>query len=154
GFSNGAYLFAAANTARTFALRADAKRMTGGLVAGWGPLPTTATWEGGTKLARGDTAGISKSGRGPTTVVMPPVVVQPPTAAKRIVIDMGGGVKLELVRIEPGRFTMGSPRTEEGRKPDETEHAVEITKPYYLGTFEVTQEQYTWLTGKNPSYFS
>jgi len=62
------------------------------------------------------------------------------------------GVKLNL--ITPGEFTMGSPESERGRLPDETQHRVKITQPFYLSVHEVTQEQYEKLIGKNPSFFS
>jgi sulfatase modifying factor 1 len=74
---------------------------------------------------------------------------------KVIVLDLGAGVYLELVRIDPGEFLMGSPADESERQKDELQHRVEITKPFYLGKYEVTQRQYTQLTGKaNPSHFS
>ena len=69
-------------------------------------------------------------------------------------IDLGGGVKMEVVLIPKGKFKMGSPQDEKGRKSDEREHDVEITKPFYLEKYPVTQEQYQAITGKNPSYFS
>ena len=62
--------------------------------------------------------------------------------------------KLVLRKIEPGTFTMGSPSSESGRDSDETQHKVTLTKPYYIGLFEVTQKQYALVTGSNPSYFS
>ena len=44
---------------------------------------------------------------------------------------------------------MGSPPTEKGRNPmDETQHRVRITKPFYIGKYEVTQEQ--WQNGSMP----
>ncbi|MCY3024062.1 MAG: bifunctional serine/threonine-protein kinase/formylglycine-generating enzyme family protein [Planctomycetota bacterium] len=66
-------------------------------------------------------------------------------------LDLGNGVKLELVLIPAGKFLMGSPETEEGRNKDETQHEVMITKPFYMGKYEVTQEQHEAVTGKNPS---
>ena len=48
---------------------------------------------------------------------------------------------------------MGSPVTETGRQTDETEHNVTLTKGFYLGKYEVTQEQYEKVMGKNPSRF-
>jgi formylglycine-generating enzyme required for sulfatase activity len=62
------------------------------------------------------------------------------------------GMKLNLV--PSGRFLMGSPTTEEGRAPCETQHEVEITKPFYMGVYEVTQHQYETVIGNNPSAFS
>jgi len=49
---------------------------------------------------------------------------------------------LEMIWVDPGTFTMGSPTTEMGREVDETEHNVTLTKGFYLGKYEVTQTQY------------
>jgi formylglycine-generating enzyme required for sulfatase activity len=71
------------------------------------------------------------------------------------------GMKFKL--IPAGEFMMGSPEsTEELVKafgfPHELlrwhEHKVQITKPFYLGVTEVTQEQYEKIMGENPSSFS
>jgi len=62
------------------------------------------------------------------------------------------GMKLNL--IPPGEFMMGSPPSEKYRLDIETQHRVKITKPFYLGAYEVTQEQYEKVMGKNPSSFS
>jgi formylglycine-generating enzyme required for sulfatase activity len=61
------------------------------------------------------------------------------------------GMKLRL--IPAGEFMMGSPRTDSGRIDNETQHRVSITKPFYLGVTEVTQEQYQKVMGTNPSRF-
>ncbi len=74
--------------------------------------------------------------------------------AKEVVVDLGGGVKMEFVLIPAGKFTMGSPKDEKDRKDDEEQHEVEITRDFYLGKYKVTQEQYQRLTGENPSYFA
>ena len=52
--------------------------------------------------------------------------------------DLGNGVSLDLIHIPSGKFTMGSPTTEVGRKNDETQHEVTLTKPFYIGKYEVT----------------
>jgi formylglycine-generating enzyme required for sulfatase activity len=49
---------------------------------------------------------------------------------------------LEMLWVEPGTFTMGSPTSEAGRGLNETEHNVTLTKGFYLGKYEVTQAQY------------
>lgn len=56
-------------------------------------------------------------------------------------------VNMCFVYIEPGTFIMGSPITEHGRKPDETEHKVTITKGFYMQTTHVTQMQWRDLMG-------
>ena len=67
------------------------------------------------------------------------------------VIDLGKGIKLELVFIPAGKFKMGSPETERGRQKNESQHEVTITKSFLIGKYEVTQEQWEVLMGKNPS---
>ena len=57
--------------------------------------------------------------------------------------DLNASVQLEMLWVEPGTFTMGSPTTEAGRQADrEDEHNVTLTKGFYLGKYEVTQAQY------------
>jgi formylglycine-generating enzyme required for sulfatase activity len=55
--------------------------------------------------------------------------------------------KLVLRRIEAGTFVMGRDQTDES-------HRVTLTKPFFIGLFEVTQKQWLLVTGGNPSYFS
>ena len=58
-------------------------------------------------------------------------------------VDLGGGVKLELVWIPPGEFTMGSPSSESGRYDGEgPQHKVTITKGFWMGKYEVIYDQY------------
>jgi formylglycine-generating enzyme required for sulfatase activity len=54
-----------------------------------------------------------------------------------------GASNLQMLWVEPGTFTMGSPTSEVGRLADrEDEHNVTFTKGFYLGKYEVTQAQY------------
>ena len=69
-------------------------------------------------------------------------------------VDLGKGVKLELVWCPPGTFMMGSPETEPGRSADETQHAVTLTKGFWMGKYPVTQAQWVTVMGKNPSFFN
>jgi formylglycine-generating enzyme required for sulfatase activity len=73
---------------------------------------------------------------------------------KALELEVGKAVKMKLVRIEPGKFQMGSPPDEAKRQEDETRHEVEITKPYGLGVYTVTQAQFRQVMGMKPSFFS
>jgi formylglycine-generating enzyme required for sulfatase activity len=54
-------------------------------------------------------------------------------------IDLGGGVRLDLVRIPAGEFVMG----DMSGAPDERPMTrVSIAKPFWMGKFEVTNAQY------------
>jgi formylglycine-generating enzyme required for sulfatase activity len=57
---------------------------------------------------------------------------------------------MQLKRIEPGTFLMGSDKGERDERPV---HKVNITKPFYLGVHEVTQAQYEKVMGANSSSF-
>jgi formylglycine-generating enzyme required for sulfatase activity len=78
------------------------------------------------------------------------------------------GLALQL--IPPGEFLMGGDQTpeevsriaaESGSTKDpsdfaheQPQHGVRITKPFYLGVYEVTQEEWTEVMRANPSWFS
>ena len=79
------------------------------------------------------------------------VMAQEVKHGKVEVIDLGKDVKLEMVLIPAGKFKMGSPASEVGRRSDEKQHEVTLTKPYYMGKYEVTQEQWEAVMGNNPS---
>lgn len=54
--------------------------------------------------------------------------------------------------VLPGTFTMGSPTSEYGHENQAEElHQVTLTKPYYMGVFEITQKQYQNVMGTNPA---
>ena len=79
------------------------------------------------------------------------VMAQEVKPGKVEVIDLGKDVKLEMVLIPAGKFKMGSPASEKNRFDVETQHEVTITKPFYMGKYEVTQEQWEAVMGNNPS---
>jgi formylglycine-generating enzyme required for sulfatase activity len=60
---------------------------------------------------------------------------------------------MTLVELPPGRFTMGSASSEVGRNDDEILHDVEITRPFLIGQFEVTQQEWRTVMGTSPSQF-
>jgi formylglycine-generating enzyme required for sulfatase activity len=79
------------------------------------------------------------------------VMAQEVKPGKAEVIELGKGVRLEMVLVPAGKFKMGSPKKEKDRSDDETQHEVTLTKPFYLGKYEVTQEQWESVMGDNPS---
>ena len=67
-------------------------------------------------------------------------------------VDLNSSVNMEMIWVEPGSFTMGSPTNETGHHSNETEHNVTLTKGFYLGKHEVTQAQYeAVMTGNSNS---
>ncbi len=74
------------------------------------------------------------------------------TGYAREVVHEGTG--MELVFIPAGSFVMGSPASEERRDDDETQHRVTLSRPFYLGKYEVTQGQWQRVMGSNPSRFT
>ncbi len=86
-------------------------------------------------------------------------------------IDLPGGETLTMVLIPPSEFLMGSTAEEQARILEEAkragdpqaidqiprerpQHRVRITRPFYLGKYEVTQAQWEALMGGNPSDFT
>jgi formylglycine-generating enzyme required for sulfatase activity len=87
------------------------------------------------------------------TQVPPPIEPTPASAepAKAVTNSVG----MNLVLIPAGSFLMGSPDSDQDAQGNEKpQHPVRITRPFYLGVTEVTQEQYEAVIGRNPSWFS
>lgn len=79
-------------------------------------------------------------------------------------IDLGHGLKLKVRLIPSGEFMMGSALSPEevtnrygGTKEYFTDehprHPVRLTKSFYMGVKQVTQQQYETIMGENPSEF-
>jgi len=49
---------------------------------------------------------------------------------------------LEMLKIPAGKFVMGSPEDEVGRREDETQRSITISKPFYMAKREITLKQY------------
>jgi formylglycine-generating enzyme required for sulfatase activity len=56
-----------------------------------------------------------------------------------------------LVFMQPGTFTMGSPTDEAERGSDELQHTVTISRGFWMGKYLVTQEGFRSVVGWNPS---
>jgi formylglycine-generating enzyme len=79
---------------------------------------------------------------------------------KKLAVDLGSGVKMEMTLIPAGEFKMGSSESAEetaaffnktyGKdlvkadsfNDEHPQHSVRITKPFYLGTYHVTRGQF------------
>lgn len=73
---------------------------------------------------------------------------------KERTVDLGGGVKLEMVLVPAGEFLMGTADTDQGGgRGEKPQHRVQITQSFYLGKYPVTQEQWQTAMGSNPSAF-
>jgi formylglycine-generating enzyme required for sulfatase activity/tRNA A-37 threonylcarbamoyl transferase component Bud32 len=72
----------------------------------------------------------------------PPMPVQLSETA----VDLGNGFKMEFLLIPAGSFIMGSDFADEAPA-----HKVTLTKPFYLGKFEVTEEQWESVMASDPN---
>jgi len=83
--------------------------------------------------------------------------------AKKLTNSLG----MKLVRIEPGSFLMGSTKAQIDHlirlfpdnaghwfEDEQPQHAVKITRHFYLGAHQVTQGCYNTIMGSNPSHFT
>ena len=65
-----------------------------------------------------------------------------PPPPKELVVNLSKTVTMKLAHIPAGSFLMGSPDNEKQRTTDEgPQRKVTITRPFYMGIHEVTQEQ-------------
>lgn len=63
-------------------------------------------------------------------------------------------IGMEFVLIPAGQFMMGAePNDREAYDGEKPRHEVTIAKPFYLGKYEITQEQWQKVMGDNPSDF-
>jgi formylglycine-generating enzyme required for sulfatase activity len=74
--------------------------------------------------------------------------------AKSVEYELADGVKLEMVLIAAGEFAMGSRESKKDTLCREhAQHLVRITRPFYLGRYLVTQQQWEAVMNGNPSKF-
>jgi outer membrane protein assembly factor BamB len=68
---------------------------------------------------------------------------------------LSNSIGMKLVELPPGEFWMGAGETEAEATGDERpRHRVRITRPFYLGVYEVTQGEFERVTARQGSFFS
>ena len=72
------------------------------------------------------------------------------TVTKTNAVFVGPQASMNMVPIIPGTFAMGSSNGQPGEQPV---HQVTISRPFWMGKFEVTQAEYQALVGSDPSSF-
>ncbi len=77
-----------------------------------------------------------------------------PQPGDEMTIDFGNGVGMTFVWVPRGSFHMGSFGDDPNASPDEMpRHLVTLTQGFWMGKYEVTQEQWLHIMGYNPSHF-
>ena len=87
----------------------------------------------------------------------------------KVPVEYTNSIGMKFRLIPPGEFLMGMSQEEVEAIPAQhpnsehwkfwalssaPAHRVRLTQPYYVGTYEVTQEEYEKVVGRNPSHFS
>jgi formylglycine-generating enzyme required for sulfatase activity len=136
--------------------------LAGGILLVMLALPAALVWlvvvakngkDGGIRVAQPDSIGPVGKDQEPLTErpTEPPNKVPGPSPAtivsepirEPVPKEFTNNIGMKLVLIPAGKFLMGSPNDEEGRDDDEgPQHEVEITRPFYLGRYEVTRGQF------------
>lgn len=75
--------------------------------------------------------------------------------AQSIPKEFINSIGMEFVLIPAGSFLMGADKSQEkeATKEEVPQHRVTISKAFYMGKYEVTQEQWRAVIGRNPSRF-
>ncbi len=84
----------------------------------------------------------------PSRVKDVPAILPAPQPPETVTNTLG----MKLTLIPAGEFMMGSPAGQ-GDGDEHPQHRVRITRPFYLGKYEVTQGQYETVMNENPSQF-
>ncbi len=70
---------------------------------------------------------------------------------KETVLRIGRDVYLEMVYVDGGAFLMGSPSSEPSHRDNERPVRETQLDGFWIGKYEITQEQYAAIMGDNPS---
>jgi formylglycine-generating enzyme required for sulfatase activity len=76
------------------------------------------------------------------------------TGTYRVLLNKTSPLVGEMVAVEAGTFSMGSPAGEPNRQSNETQHSVTLTQGFLMAKYQVTQELYQAVVGSNPSSFT
>jgi formylglycine-generating enzyme required for sulfatase activity len=84
----------------------------------------------------------------------PPEPPKTAAPAQELALTLGNRVQLEAVLIPAGKFRMGASEQELGWERDEGPmREITVSPAFYMGRYEVTQEQFEEVMGQNPSQF-
>jgi formylglycine-generating enzyme required for sulfatase activity len=85
---------------------------------------------------------------------LPPLRSENKGPGNGLPIDLQNSIQMKFRLIPPGEFLMGASGSETGAFDwERPQHKVRITKPFYFGTYPVTQGEYEKIMNKNPSFF-
>jgi len=78
-----------------------------------------------------------------------------PAALTNMLTNTFASTYTNMVFVRPGTFTMGSPQSEQGRNSTEgPTTVVTLSRGFWIGKYEVTQEEYVAVIGTNDSFFT
>jgi formylglycine-generating enzyme required for sulfatase activity len=87
-----------------------------------------------------------------TAILVSTIIGGPRSAWSDEPMTITNSINMKMVRIPAGTFLMGSPPHEAERVANEELHEVTLSKPFYLGVYEVTQAEYTAVMKDTPDF--
>lgn len=83
-----------------------------------------------------------------------PTLARAEIASDGLTIDLGKDIKMQFASVPSGTFLMGSPESDSlAMQNEKPQSLVKISKGFFMGIHEVTQEQYTRVTNIDPAHF-
>ena len=100
---------------------------------------------------------VCEPNRGPipnAPVIAPEPLPDPASTMDVVTVALSPEVSLDLVKLPSGSVRLGTPPEEFGHgKLEEPFTIATISYPFLIGRYEVTQRQYEWIMGANPSRY-
>ncbi len=115
------------------------------LKTGWAPW-SDRNWYDDGKPGGASTPDVNTSPQAVNSPSPDKPTTQTPSAGSVVQNQIG----MDLVWIPSGSFVMGSDSGDDNEKPA---HRVSFSSGFYMGKYEVTQDQWRQVMGNNPSYF-